>query len=173
MTRGLLIVNTGDGKGKTTAALGMAFRAMGQGMRVCMIQFLKGSWKYGELESAKRFEDLLEWHVCGRGFTWQTDNIEEDKRVAREAWDLARSVIAENRHGMVILDELTYLITYGVLEIETVADALRNRPPEMHVAVTGRGAHPQIVDMADLVTDMTLIKHPFEQGVKAQKGIEF
>ena len=173
MGKGLLIVNTGDGKGKTTAALGLALRAMGQGLKVCMIQFLKGSWKYGELESAKRFEDLLEWHVRGRGFTWQSGNIEEDKRVAREAWDFARSVIAQNRHQMVILDELTYLITYGVLDCADVVSCLANRPPDMHVVVTGRGAAPELVAIADLVTEMSLVKHPFEQGVKAQKGIEF
>lgn len=173
MQKGLLIVNTGDGKGKTTAALGMIFRALGQGMRVCVIQFLKGTWKYGELEAARRFDDLLEWHVRGRGFTWNSDNIEEDKRIARDAWDLAKSVISENRHEVVVLDELTYLLSYGVLDTDEVVAFLKNRPPEMHLVVTGRSAVPQLVDAADLVTEMTLVKHPFDQGVKAQKGVEF
>lgn len=173
MRKGLIIVNTGDGKGKTTAALGMAFRALGQGMRVCVIQFLKGSWKYGELEAARRFEDLLEWHVKGRGFTWKSDDIEEDKRIARDAWDLAMTVISENRHDLVVLDELTYLLTYGVLDTDAVVEFLSNKPPEMHIVITGRGAAPQLADVADLVTEMTLIKHPFNKGVKAQKGVEF
>lgn len=173
MRQGLLIVNTGDGKGKTTAALGVAFRALGQGLRVCVIQFLKGSWKYGELEAAKRFEDLLDWHVRGRGFTWQSDNIEEDKRIAREAWDFAKGVIADNEHDLVILDELTYLITYGVLDMADVQGVLQKKPSDMHIIVTGRGAHAQLVAMADMVTEMTLVKHPFDKGIKAQKGIEF
>ncbi len=173
MTRGLLIVNTGDGKGKTTAALGQVFRALGHGFRICVIQFLKGSWKYGELESAKKFEGQLEIHVKGRGFTWKSENINEDIKIAREAWEFARAVIESRKFRMVVLDELTYLSSYGVIDDQEVVNFLKNRPDDLHVVVTGRGASQSLMDVADLVTEMKEIKHPFSLGVKAQRGIEF
>lgn len=173
MKKGLLMVHTGDGKGKTTAALGLALRAIGHGMKVCVIQFLKGSWKYGELEAAKCFGDALEIHVMGKGFTWESENIEDDKRLAREAWEFAKTVIASGRYALVILDELTYLITYKFLEEREILDVLTHRPADLHVVVTGRGASQGLIEAADLVTEMTMIKHPFNAGLKAQKGIEF
>ncbi len=173
MSQGLLIVNTGNGKGKTTAALGQAFRAIGHGFRVCFLQFLKGSWKYGELEAAKRFEDLMEIRALGKGFTWQSEDLNEDIQSARDAWDLAKQVIASGKFKMVVLDELTYLITYGMVPEEDILNTLRNRPPELHVVVTGRDASPGLIELADLVTEMNEIKHPFRNGIKAQRGIEF
>ena len=173
MSQGLLIVNTGDGKGKTTAALGQAFRAVGHGFRVCFLQFLKGSWKYGELEAAKRFEDLMEIRALGRGFTWKSEDLNEDIQSARDAWDLAKQVIASGKFKMVVLDELTYLITYGMVPEEDILNTLRNRPPELHVVVTGRDATPGLIELADMVTEMNEIKHPFRNGIKAQRGIEF
>jgi cob(I)alamin adenosyltransferase len=173
MSQGLLIVNTGDGKGKTTAALGQAFRAIGHGFRVCFLQFLKGSWKYGELEAAKRFEDLMEIRALGKGFTWQSEDLNEDIQSARDAWDLAKQVIASGKFKMVVLDELTYLITYGMVPEEDILNTLRNRPPELHVVVTGRDATPGLIELADMVTEMNEIKHPFRNGIKAQRGIEF
>jgi cob(I)alamin adenosyltransferase len=173
MSQGLLIVNTGNGKGKTTAALGQAFRAIGHGFRVCFLQFLKGSWKYGELEAAKRFEDLMEIRALGKGFTWQSEDLNEDIQSARDAWDLAKQVIASGKFKMVVLDELTYLITYGMVAEEDILNTFRNRPPELHIVVTGRDASPGLIELADLVTEMNEIKHPFRNGIKAQRGIEF
>jgi len=171
--KGLLLVFTGDGKGKTTAALGLAFRAIGHGFPVCMIQFVKGSWRYGELETVKHFDGLMELHVMGRGFTWQSDDLNKDIQAAREAWDFAARIIREGRHRLVILDELTYLISYGMLEEKAVLDVLAGRPADMHIAVTGRGASPGLLDAADLVTEMCNVKHSYDNGIKAQKGIEF
>jgi cob(I)alamin adenosyltransferase len=173
MSQGLLIVNTGNGKGKTTAALGQAFRAVGHGFRVCFLQFLKGSWKYGELEAAKRFQDLMEIRALGRGFTWKSEDLNEDIQSARDAWDLAKQVIASGKFKMVVLDELTYLITYGMVAEEDILNTFRNRPPELHIVVTGRDASPGLIELADLVTEMNEIKHPFRNGIKAQRGIEF
>lgn len=173
MKKGLLIVLTGNGKGKTTSALGMAFRAMGHGLKVCIIQFIKGSWKYGELESAKRFSDLLDFYVLGKGFTWQSENLEEDIKIAREAWDFAKETINSNKYEMIILDELTYLIKYKMVSEEEIVNFLLNRPENLTVVVTGRDASKLLIDSADLVTEMVSIKHPYDVGVKAQKGIEF
>lgn len=173
MTQGLLIVNTGDGKGKTTAALGQVFRALGHGFHICVIQFIKGSWKYGELESAGRFKDQLEVHVKGRGFTWKSENIEEDIRIARDAWDFAKTKILSEKYKMIVLDELTYLMTYGVVDETDVLNFLKERPKGLHVVVTGRGAPQSLIDAADLVTEMKEIKHPYKLGIKAQRGIEF
>lgn len=171
--KGLVIVNTGDGKGKTTAALGMAIRAAGHGMKVCFIQFIKGSWKYGELEAVKRFEDLIDFHVMGRGFTWKSDDREKDKVAARVAWDFAREMMVSGRYHMVVLDEFTYLLTYGMIDLEPVLAALAGKPLGLHVVITGRGAPPQLVAAADLVSQVQVVKHPFASGIKAQKGIEF
>ncbi len=172
-TKGLVAVFTGNGKGKTTAALGLAFRALGHGHRVCIIQFLKGSWKYGELETAKKFSPLLDFHVMGRGFTWKSDDLEKDKQVAREAWEFAKEVILSDKYSMVILDELTYLPHYKILEEQEILSILDRKPPKQHVVITGRYATKKLIELADLVTEMKEIKHPFQAGIKAQKGFEF
>lgn len=173
MKKGLVIVNTGDGKGKTTAALGMAIRAAGHGMKVCFIQFIKGSWKYGEMEAVKRFEDLIDFHVMGRGFTWKSDDGEKDKIAAKVAWDFAREMMVSERYHMVVLDEFTYLLTYGMIDLEPVLAALASKPVNLHVVITGRGAPPGLVEAADLVSQVQVIKHPLASGIKAQIGIEF
>ena len=164
---------TGNGKGKTTAALGMAMRAAGHGLKVCFIQFIKGGWQYGELDAIKRFEGLIDFHVMGRGFTWKSDNIEEDARLAREAWDFARAAITSGRYHTVVLDEFTYLLHYNMLSLDPCLDVLTRRPPEQHVVVTGRYAPERLLDVADLVTEMHAVKHPLTSGIKAQQGIEF
>ena len=173
VAQGLLMVFTGNGKGKTTSALGLAFRALGHGFPVSMIQFIKGNWQYGELETAKQFAHLMDLHVMGRGFTWKSDDLEKDKALARDAWKFAKKTINEGRHRLVILDELTYLISYGMIDEKDVLEALNNRPPAMHIAVTGRDASEKLMEAADLVTEMREIKHPYTEGVRAQKGIEF
>jgi cob(I)alamin adenosyltransferase len=171
--KGLLIVNTGNGKGKTTAALGLAMRALGHGLKVCVIQFMKGTWKYGELFSAKRFEDLLEFRVMGNGFTWKSKDLEKDKEIAREAWSYAKQQIESEKYALVILDELTYLMKFGFIRQAEVVDVLSTRRDDLHVVVTGRDAPQALIDAADLVTEMIEMKHPFKKGIKAQKGIEF
>jgi cob(I)alamin adenosyltransferase len=173
MKKGLLMVFTGDGKGKTTAALGLALRSAGHGLRVCFIQFIKGSWKYGELEAVKRFEDWIEFHVTGKGFTWKSDDIEKDRAAARRAWAFACEAMASGRYRLVVLDELTYLLNYGMVAGEAVLAALADRPADLHVAVTGRGAPEALTAAADLVTEMQCVKHPLQAGIKAQKGIEY
>ena len=172
-TNGLLAVFTGNGKGKTTASLGLALRALGHKHKVCIIQFLKGSWKYGELDAVKQFAPLLDFHVMGRGFTWKSDDLERDKEVALEAWAFAKKVIQENNYSMVILDELTYLPHYKIIDEQKILSVLRAKPPEQHVVVTGRYASDDLIELADLVTEMVEIKHPYQKGIKAQKGFEF
>ena len=172
-SRGLLMVFTGNGKGKTTAALGMAFRALGHGQRVAVVQFIKGSWQYGEMEAAKRFSDLLEFHVTGQGFTWKSDDLDKDVQLARQGWELAAGLIRENRHHLIILDELTYLIRYRMVAEEEILAALTGRADSLHVAGTGRDASPGLIEAADLVTEMREIKHPYQQGIRAQPGIEY
>lgn len=171
--KGLLLVYTGKGKGKTTAALGLIFRALGHGFKVGMIQFIKGNWKYGELNSSKRFEELLDFHVLGRGFTWESKDIEKDIQVAQEAWAFAKEIINSGKYQLVVLDELTYLIKYKMVAEDEIVGFLKNRPEDLHVVVTGRDAPQSLIDTADLVTEMTEIKHPYHAGVKAQKGIEY
>ncbi|MCL2340462.1 MAG: cob(I)yrinic acid a,c-diamide adenosyltransferase [Proteobacteria bacterium] len=173
MARGLLMVFTGNGKGKTTAALGMAMRAAGHGLKVCFIQFIKGGWRYGELDAVKRFEGLIDFHVMGQGFTWKSDNIEEDARLAREGWDFARAAIASGSYHTVVLDEFTYLLHYNMLPLEPCLDILTGRPAGQHVVVTGRHAPERLLELADLVTEMRAVKHPLADGIKAQPGIEF
>ncbi len=173
MKKGLLIVYTGKGKGKTTAALGSIFRAMGHGFKVCVIQFIKGSWKYGELKSAERFSDLLDFHVMGKGFTWESAKIEEDIKLAQSAWNFAKEVILSAKYQMVVLDELTYLIKYKMVSEEEIVNFLANRPEGLHIIVTGRDAPESLMSSADMVTEMLSIKHPYDEGVKAQKGIEY
>jgi cob(I)alamin adenosyltransferase len=173
MKKGLLIVFTGKGKGKTTAALGLAMRALGHKRRVCFIQFIKGSWKTGELVSAKRFDELMDVFTMGKGFILDEKNMEKHKKAALEAWQFAKKVILSEKYDIVILDELTYLIKYKMIEeIEAVA-FLTGKPKDLHVIVTGRGAPRSMIEAADMVTEMKTVKHPLEIGIESQKGIEF
>lgn len=171
--KGLLMVNTGNGKGKTTAALGLAFRALGHQLPVCMIQFIKGHWKYGELKAATRFEGLLDFRVTGEGFTWKSKDLEKDRKAAQAGWEMTKSIIAAGRHHLVILDEFTWLLKYGIVDWEEAARVLQNRPEGLHVLITGRDAPEPLIEAADLVTEMYEVKHPYRAGVKAQKGIEW
>lgn len=171
--QGLIIINTGNGKGKTTAALGQAFRAAGHGFKVCIIQFIKGAWQTGEAKAAKAFPDLIEFHIKGSGFTWEEKNPEKVKQAAQEGWELARDKIMSNNYDLVILDELTYLIEYQIIKEAEVLHLLKNRPSRLHIVITGRNAGPGLIGIADLVTEMKEIKHPFGSGIKARKGIEF
>jgi cob(I)alamin adenosyltransferase len=173
MKRGLLIVFTGNGKGKTTAAFGLALRALGHGLRVGVIQFIKGSWKSGEITAAARFKAELDCHVLGRGFTWKSANRAEDVRTARQAWDYARQTIRAGRHSVVILDELTYLIRYKMVPLAEILATLKARPPGMHIVVTGRHAPRALCSAADIVTEMRAVKHAYRQGIPAQPGIEY
>ncbi len=173
--RGLLIVFTGDGKGKTSAAMGTALRAIGQGFNVLMIQFIKGAWHYGELDAARQLAGSFEIRVTGRGFVKVgTDQLDpEDARLAEEGWKLAVEAIHSAKYDMLILDEINNTIDYGMLPLEPVLAELAARPKELHVICTGRNAPAKLVEAADLVTEMKQIKHPFDSGVFAQKGIEY
>lgn len=171
--KGLLMVHTGYGKGKTTAALGLAFRALGHQLPVCIIQFIKGSWEYGELRSAARFEGLLDLHVVGEGFTWKSKDLDRDRKAARDGWALAKSAIETDRYHLVILDEFTYAIKYGMVDEGEALEAFSSRPEGLHVLVTGRDAPASLIEMADLVTEMREVKHHYKAGVMAQKGIEW
>ena len=173
--RGLIIVNTGPGKGKTTAALGTALRAVGQGMRVLMLQFLKGSWHYGELDAVQAFGDKFVMKQMGRGFVkiGGAETDPEDIRLVEAAWEEARAAIESGEWDMVILDEINYAINYGMLDAGKVAETLRGRPEMVHVILTGRNAHPLLVELADTVTEMREVKHAYQKGVLAQRGIEY
>ena len=172
--RGLVIVHTGEGKGKTTAALGLALRAVGQGLRVSMVQFIKGSWKYGELK-APEFLPGFEIQPMGRGFVGLGGEAPhpEDVALAAETFRVAREKVLSGDYDMVILDEVNYAVHYGLVAVEDVLALLRDKPPAVHVVLTGRGARPEVVEAADLVTEMREVKHPYRAGVKAQKGVEF
>ena len=170
--KGLIIVNTGDGKGKTSAALGVALRASGYGMKVAMIQFFKGKWKYGELRSAPKLE-TFEILPMGKGFTWESDDIEIDKNMVRAAWHEAKKRIHSGEYEVFILDEINYALSYGYLPVDDVINCLKTKPPMLHIILTGRDAKPEIIEVADLVTEMREVKHPFSRGISAQKGIEF
>ncbi len=172
-TKGLISVFTGNGKGKTTAALGVAFRAMGHGKRVCFIQFIKGKWKTGEGILANTFSDLLDFHTLGRGFTWNTDNPEKDRQLAREAWQFAAGEIEDNSCDLIVLDELTYLIHYNMIQEKDVLAAVLGKPSSLHIIITGRYASMGLIKAADLVTEMNAVKHPFSSGIKAQKGFDY
>lgn len=171
--RSLLIVHTGPGKGKSTAAFGMALRAIGHGMKVGVVQFVKGAWSTGERTVLERFPDLVEIRAMGEGFTWNTADRERDIAAARAAWTEARRMIADRSFRLVILDELNIVLRYDYLPLDEVLPVLTGRPHDLHVVVTGRNARPELIEAADLVTEMALVKHPFRAGVKAQKGIEF
>ncbi len=173
--RGLIIVNTGPGKGKTTAAMGTALRAVGQGMRVLMLQFLKGSWHYGELDAVQAFGDKFVMKQMGRGFvkvgTEKPDP--EDVRMVEEAWAEGEKAIQSGEWDLVVLDEINYAISYGMLDPAMVVESLKKKPEMVHVILTGRNAHPTIVEAADTVTEMRQVKHAYEKGVMAQRGIEY
>ncbi|MCI4589365.1 cob(I)yrinic acid a,c-diamide adenosyltransferase [Sphingobium sp. BYY-5] len=172
--KGLLIVHTGTGKGKTSAALGMVVRAIGHGMKVGIVQFVKGAMTTGEKAVFDRFPDQVEFKAMGEGFTWNTQDRTRDIAVAREAWEEVKRMIADPSYQMVLADELNIVLRYDYLPLDEVLAVLAAKPPLTHVIVTGRNAQPALVEAADLVTDMTLVKHPFrEQNVKAQPGIEF
>ena len=171
--KGLLIVHTGKGKGKSTAAFGMAFRAIGNGMRVGIVQFVKGKWGTGERKALDAFAGQVELATMGEGFTWETQDRARDIAAARAAWDKAKAMILDPSLAMVLLDELNIVLRYDYLDIGEVADFLKSRPAMKHVIVTGRNAREELIEAADLVTEMEMVKHPFRSGVKAQMGIEF
>src|SRR6266704_1874327 len=171
--RGLLIVHTGAGKGKTTAAFGMVLRCLGHGMRVGIVQFVKGAWSTGERAALARFGELVTCRAMGEGFTWDTQDRARDIAAARHAWDTAKAMIADPSYRLVLLDELNIVLRYDYLPLEEILAVLKAKPRDTHVIVTGRNAKDELIDMADLVTEMTEIKHPFRAGVKAQAGIEF
>ena len=171
--KGLLIVHTGKGKGKSTAAFGLVARAAGNGLKVGVVQFVKGVWQTGERALFARFPDLVEIRAMGEGFTWETQDRARDIAAAEAAWDMSEAMMADPSNAMVVLDELNIVLRYGYLDLDRVLSALANRREALHVVVTGRNARPELVAAADLVTEMTLVKHPFRAGVKAQIGIEF
>jgi cob(I)alamin adenosyltransferase len=171
--RGLLIVHTGPGKGKSTAAFGMVLRCLGHGMRVGIVQFVKGAWGTGERDVLARFPELVTCRAMGEGFTWDTQDRARDIAAARAAWELAKAMIVDPSYRMVLLDELNIVLRYGYLPLDEVMAALKAKPRDLHVVVTGRNAPAELIEAADLVTEMALVKHPFRAGVKAQAGIEF
>ena len=172
--KGLIIVNTGDGKGKSTSSFGLELLAAGNKMNVFIMQFMKGPWKAGERKALKKLSEYVEYEAMGDGFTWDTDNPEQDKKTAREAFDIAKEKLMSEKYQIVILDEINYVLEYKFFPLEEFLDTLRNKPESVHVVCTGRNAHAKLIEIADLVTEMKLIKHPYdEQGIPAQKGIEF
>src|SRR5437763_2646246 len=171
--RGLLIVHTGAGKGKSTAAFGMVLRCIGHGMRVGVVQFVKGAWGTGERDVLAKFPELVTCRAMGEGFTWDTQDRARDIAAARAAWEMAKEMIADPTYRLVLLDELNIVLRYGYLPLDEVMAALQAKPRDLHVVVTGRNAPAELIEAADLVTEMTLVKHPFRAGVKAQRGIEF
>jgi cob(I)alamin adenosyltransferase len=171
--KGLLIVHTGPGKGKSTAAFGLALRMLGRGHRVGVVQFIKGAWHTAERDALAAFGEQVSWHTMGEGFTWETQDLARDIAAATRAWEKSLELMADPTFGLVILDELNIALRYEYLDLATVVAALRDRRPGLHVVVTGRNAKPELIEAADLVTEMTLVKHHFTAGVKAQPGIEF
>jgi cob(I)alamin adenosyltransferase len=171
--KGLLIVHTGTGKGKSTAAFGLALRMLGRGHRVGVVQFIKGAWHTAERDALAQFGDQIEWHTMGEGFTWETQDRARDIAAAERAWAKARALMSDQSFGLIILDELNIALRYEYLDSKAVVAELSARRPGLHVAVTGRNAKPELIAAADLVTEMTLVKHHFAAGVKAQPGIEF
>ncbi|MBU8872532.1 cob(I)yrinic acid a,c-diamide adenosyltransferase [Reyranella sp. MMS21-HV4-11] len=171
--KGLLIVHTGKGKGKSTAAFGLLLRAIGRGLRCGVVQFGKGAWQTGERTAVERFGDQVQWHTLGEGFTWETQDRARDVAAAERAWSVARDLMADPSIRFIVLDELNISLRYDHLEIGAVLEALKARRPDQHIVVTGRNAKAELIEAADLVTEMTLVKHHFAAGVKAQEGIEF
>lgn len=171
--QGLVLVNTGEGKGKSSSAFGMVFRAAGWGMRVCVIQFIKGQWQTGEQKAAERF-DNIEWHAMGDGFTWDTKNPEQDIKTSREIWEFAKQRILSEEFDLVLLDEINYCSGYGWISGQEIADFItEHKPSWLHLVLTGRNAAAEVIDIADTVTEMTRVKHAFQKGIKAEQGIEF
>jgi cob(I)alamin adenosyltransferase len=171
--KGLLIVHTGKGKGKSTAAFGMVFRALGHGFRVGVVQFVKGVWQTGERVVLEKFPEQVTMKAMGEGFTWETQDRTRDVAAARKAWEEAKAMIADPSYRMVLLDELNIVLRYDYLPLDEVVQVLKSKPADTHVIVTGRNAKDEIIEIADLVTEMEFVKHPFRSGVKAQAGIEF
>jgi cob(I)alamin adenosyltransferase len=171
--KGLLIVHTGPGKGKSTAAFGLALRMLGRGHRVGVIQFIKGAWHTGERDAFAAFGDRVAWHTMGEGFTWETQDLARDVAAAERAWNKAMELMNDPSFALVILDELNIALRYDYLNLEAVLAALADRRAGLHVVITGRNAKPALIEAADLVTEMTLVKHHFAAGVKAQAGVEF
>jgi cob(I)alamin adenosyltransferase len=171
--KGLLIVHTGPGKGKSTAAFGLALRMLGRGHRVGVVQFIKGAWHTAERDALAIFGDQVSWHTMGEGFTWETQDLARDIAAATRAWEKSLELMADPTFGLVVLDELNIALRYEYLDLATIIAALRDRRPGLHVVVTGRNAKRDLIEAADLVTEMTLVKHHFAAGVKAQPGIEF
>lgn len=182
-TKGLVLINTGTGKGKTTAALGTAIRAWGDGQKVLILQFIKGAWKYGELkaiETLGKAEGRIEIRPMGDGFVFHNkedpeneERLAEKKELARRAWDMVRKEVMSGAWDLIVLDEINYAIHFGMLETEEVAGLIRERPPRLNMILTGRYAPKELIDLADTVTEMTLVKHAFQKGIRARKGIEF
>lgn len=173
LEKGLLIVHTGTGKGKSTAAFGLALRMIGRGNRVGIVQFVKGAWHTAERDALEKFGDQVAWYSMGEGFTWETQDLARDVAAAERAWGKAVELMDDPSFSLVILDELNIAMRYDYLPLEQVIATLKSRRPDLHVVVTGRNAKPELIEGADLVTDMTLVKHHFAAGVKAQPGIEF
>jgi cob(I)alamin adenosyltransferase len=172
LSRGRVIINTGEGKGKTTAALGAALRAAGHGQKVAIIQFLKGQWNYGEAKALKSLKNI-ELTRIGSGFTWQAEDPEVPRTLARQAWEVAREYVMSDRYDLVILDELNYVLREGYVEVAEVLSLLTQKPPRLSIIITGREAPTELVEAADTVTEMCCVKHAFAQGAPAQKGIEY
>jgi cob(I)alamin adenosyltransferase len=171
--KGLLIVHTGTGKGKSTAAFGLVLRMVGNGGKCAVVQFIKGAWNTGERSVLERFGDLVSWHTLGEGFTWETQDKARDMAAAAKAWETAKQLMADPDLKLIVLDELNIALRYDYLPLDKVVQTLANRRPDLHVVVTGRNAKRELIEAADLVTEMTLVKHHFASGVKAQAGIEF
>lgn len=173
LEKGLLIVNTGPGKGKSTAAFGLILRALGHGWRIGVVQFIKGAWSTGERKALDAFGDQVSWHSMGEGFTWETQDKARDIAAATRAFEKAEELMADESIRLLVLDELNIALRYDYLPLAEVVAVLRARRPDLHIVVTGRNAKPELIEAADLVTEMTLVKHHFAAGVKAQEGIEF
>lgn len=174
--KGLIIVHTGNGKGKTTAAMGMALRGVGHNLKILMVQFIKGTWKYGELEAAQKLHPNFELIPMGKGFIEFKNGggpSPEDRKAVYDAWEFSKESIDSNKYDMIIFDEINTALSYGMLDLDDVLHAMENKPERLHVVLTGRNAHSKIIDIADLVTEMKEIKHPYKKGIEAQKGIEF
>ena len=171
-TIGRIIIHTGDGKGKTTAALGTVFRALGHGQKICVVQFIKGKGKYGERLFAEQL-DNLDWHICGKGFVFNKEQIDEDKKEAEQGFKLAAEIIASDHYDLVVLDELTYLPNLGFLPIEKIVKTLKAKPKHLSIIITGRDAPKELIELADTVSEISVVKHAYQQGIKAQKGVEF
>lgn len=172
--RGLLIVHTGNGKGKTSSAMGMAIRSLGWGMKVGIVQFVKGKWQNGEkLFFTKLYPELLSFDVMGEGFTWETQDRQKDIEAAKKAWERCKELIFDPEYKFLIFDELNIVLRNDTLDINEIVETLKQKPIDKHICITGRGAKPELLEIADLVTDFTEVKHPYHQGIKAQRGVEF